>query len=203
MRDILIPTAYLAPLSVFALMAQTKGTIYIETQEHYVKQSFRNRCIIAGSNGPLSITVPIIKPQSPSVLIKDIRISNHGNWRHLHWNSLVSAYGMSPFFEYYEDDFAPFYEKKYEFLFDFNQALLELVCDEIDFHPNLAYTETYQAEVENDFRTLIHPRNKKNLPHFTPQPYYQVFSERLGFLPNLSIVDLLFNMGPESILKLL
>ena len=135
--------------------------------------------------------------------MKDIRISDHGNWRHLHWNAIESAYNSTPFFEYYKDDFRPFYEKKYEFLIDFNEELCRMVCELIDIHPTMERTSEYKMEFapgEFDFREVIHP--KKNFREVDPQPYYQVFESELGFLPNLSIIDLLFNMGPESLLVL-
>ena len=97
--------------------------IYMEREENYIKQTYRNRCVLAAANGPLTLSVPIVKPDELKCPTKDIRISDHGNWRHLHWNALVSAYNMSPFFEYYADDFAPFYERRFTFLFDFNEAL--------------------------------------------------------------------------------
>ena len=137
----------------------------------------------------------------------DIRISDHGNWRHLHWNAIESAYNHTPFFEYYKDDFRPFYEKKYEFLADFNEELCHLVCSLIDIQPVMERTSEYKtgfAPGEADFRERIHPKKDFSLedPDFSPQSYYQVFQERLGFLPTLSIIDLLFNMGPESLLVL-
>ena len=125
--------------------------------------------------------------------MRDIRISDHGNWRHLHWNALESAYNHTPFFEYYKDDFRPFYEKKYEFLVDFNEELCHLICSLIDIQPDMARTTEYRTEFTP---------NEAEDTEFSPQPYYQVFQERLGFLPNLSIIDLLFNMGPESLLVL-
>mgnify|MGYP003211808315 FL=1 len=139
--------------------------------------------------------------------MRDIRISDHGNWRHLHWNAIESAYNHTPFFEYYKDDFRPFYEQKYEFLADFNEELCHLVCSLIDLQPDMARTTGYRTEFapdETDFRERIHPKKDFSLEdtEFSPQPYYQVFQERLGFLPNLSIIDLLFNMGPESLLVL-
>ena len=121
MRPVYIATAYLGPIQQYCKMLQYPE-VRIETAENYVKQTYRNRCSIAAANGPLSLSIPIVKPDTLKCQTKDIRISDHGNWRHLHWNALVSAYNMSPFFEYYADDFAPFYEKKYEFLLDFNET---------------------------------------------------------------------------------
>ena len=147
-----------------------------------------------------------MKPDTPKCSTRDIRISDHGNWRHLHWNALESAYNHTPFFEYYKDEFRPFYEHKYEFLIDFNEALCRLVCALIDIEPCMERTSAYEAAPAHadDFRERIHPKKdfRTEDPLFRPLPYYQVFQSRLGFLPNLSIVDLLFNMGPESILVL-
>ena len=139
--------------------------------------------------------------------MKDIEISDHGNWRHLHWNAIESAYNHTPFFEYYKDDFRPFYEKKYRFLIDFNEDLRRLVCSLIDMQPAVQYTSSYQTQLPadaEDFRERIHPKKdfRQENPTFNPLAYYQVFQQRLGFLPNLSIIDLLFNMGPESLLVL-
>ena len=174
----------------------------MEREENYIKQTYRNRCVLAAANGPLTLSVPIVKPDELKCPTKDIRISDHGNWRHLHWNALVSAYNMSPFFEYYADDFAPFYERRFTFLFDFNEALRQLICGLIDLQPQVHYTDSYQPVVNHDFRESIRPRRPEPDVAFHPVPYYQVFQEKFGFLPNLSIVDLLFNMGPESLLVL-
>ena len=200
-QTVYIATAYLGPIQQYAKMVQYP-VVYLECCENYVKQTYRNRCTIAAANGPLSLSVPIIKPDSLKCLTKDIRISDHGNWRHLHWNALCSAYNMSPFFEYYADDFAPFYEKRFTFLLDFNEQLREQICSLLDITPNIRQTETYEPPVAHDFRESIQPRHPLPDPDFTPRPYYQVFQEKFGFQPNLSIVDLLFNMGPESLLYL-
>lgn len=196
-----LSTAYLGPVQQYAKLAQY-DTIYMEREENYIKQTYRNRCVLAAANGPLTLSVPIVKPNDLKCPTKEIRISDHGNWRHLHWNALVSAYNMSPFFEYYADDFAPFYERRYTFLFDFNEALRQLICELIDLQPQVRYTDSYQPTVSHDYRESIRPRHPEADVHFRPVPYYQVFQEKFGFLPNLSIVDLLFNMGPESLLVL-
>ncbi|MCD8043505.1 MAG: WbqC family protein [Tannerellaceae bacterium] len=202
MSAIYLSTAYLAPIHYYSKLYHYP-VVYIEQWENYTKQTYRNRCTIAGANGPLSLSVPIIKPETVKCLTKDIRISDHGNWRHLHWNALVSAYRMSPFFEYYADDFAPFYhEKQFDFLIDFNNTLQELICGLLDLETEIRYTETYQTEVETDFREAIRPKHAPEDPSFYLRPYYQVFQKKNGFLPDLSIVDLLFNMGPEGLLIL-
>lgn len=203
--DILLSSAYLAPVQYYTKLAQSKDKVYIEAFDNYIKQTYRNRCIIADANGPLALTIPTEKVSQEKVLMRDIRISDHGNWRHQHWNALEAAYRHTPFFLYYEDDFRPFYEKKIEFLYDFNMELTLMVCSligiEITLYPTKEYTPTSASE--DDFREIIHPKHDwKKDKSFIPQEYYQVFKRKHGFLPNMSIIDLLFNMGPESILIL-
>ena len=163
--------------------------------------------IIPTTNGPLSLTIPT--NHDISLSMKDIRISDHANWRHVHWNALLSAYGESPFFEYYQDDIRPFYEKKYEFLFDFNMETTEKMIELLDIRPKISITEAYIQSKElkeedeiKDFRDAIRP--KKPLPdaEFAPKRYYQVYEQKHGFQPNMSILDLLFNEGNEAIFYL-
>lgn len=206
MKTAYLSSAYLAPVEYYTkLLAYDK--IYIEQHDHYMKQTYRNRCTIAGPEGELALSIPTVRPDSLKCPMKDIRISDHGNWRHLHWNAIESAYNSTPFFEYYKDDFRPFYEKKYDYLADFNDALGQLICKLIDISPIVERTTEYKSEFdlnEIDFREIIHPKKDFRLtdPEFTLRPYYQVFNTRHGFIPNLSIIDLLFNMGPESLLIL-
>lgn len=161
--------------------------VKIEVHDHYQKQTVRNHCTIAGPNGVMNLTVPVVKPM-PDAEMKDVRISDHGNWRHQHWYALRSAYHSSPFFEYYEDDLAPFYERRWDFLVDFNEELMHLMCGLIDMPCHWTRTSEYMGITQDSLPSI--------------SPYYQVFQARHGFLPHLSIVDLLFNMGPESILIL-
>ena len=114
--NILLSSAYLAPVQYYTKLMPSKGKVYIEAFDNYIKQTYRNRCIIADANGPLALTIPIEKTYQEKTLMRDIRISDHGNWRHQHWNALEAAYRHTPFFLYYEDNFRPFYEKKIEFL---------------------------------------------------------------------------------------
>ena len=206
MKTIYLSSAYLAPVEYYSKL-KAFDKIYIEHHDHYVKQTYRNRCNIAGPEGVLSLSVPIIRPDTPKCAMKDIRISDHGNWRHLHWNAIESAYNNTPFFEYYKDDLRPFYENKYTFLADFNEELRCKICELMDISPVVEHTASYHTDFlpdEADYREVIHP--KKDYTEvdkdFLPKPYYQVFENRHGFLPNLSVIDLLFNMGPESVLVL-
>lgn len=195
--SILLTTAYLPPVSYFALL-YAANDVLIEQHEHYVKQTYRNRCLIAGPDGPLPLTVPVERGEGKTATC-NIRISEHGNWRHLHWNALVSAYENSPYFEYYADDFEKFYQgRTFDRLIDFNQALLQLVCDELSLSPRIALTQSYVTETDRlDFRETLRPKSPSPAC-FKVQPYWQVFQERTGFQPDLSVVDLLFNLGPES-----
>ena len=204
--DILLSSAYLAPVQYYSKLLQGGTDVaYIEAYDNYTKQTYRNRCIIADANGPLALTIPTEKTAEGKCLMRDIRISDHGNWRHQHWNALEAAYRHTPFFLYYEDDLHPFYEKKVEFLYDYNLQLTELMCSLIGIDTPLVTTTQYVHRPDEmaDFRTMISPKQAwSDDKEFCPKPYYQVFKERHGFIANLSIVDLLFNMGPESILVL-
>lgn len=210
MERLYLTTAYLAPVAYYAhLLAaeEANAEVRLEVHDHYMKQTYRNRCVIAGPNGRIDLTVPTVKPDTLKCEVKDIRISDHGNWRHLHLYALESAYGNTPYFEYYRDDFVPFYERRYEFLMDFNEALQEMICGLLDMAPCVERTVEYlpvAPEGALDLREVIHPKRDYAALDggFRVVPYYQVFQERLGFLPNLSIVDLLFNLGPESLILL-
>ena len=205
LNTVLLSSAYLPPIQYFARL-YAADQILAERCDHYVKQTYRNRTVIASSNGPLALTIPIVRTGENNQSMRDLRISDHGRWHRLHWTALVSAYEQSPYFPYYEDDFRHFYEEPYEYLIDFNDALQAKICELLmltpDIRPTTEYVKTPAPEIE-DCRDLIRPKvSFSEDARFRIVPYYQVFQSRLGFLPNLSIVDLLFNMGPESRLVL-
>lgn len=205
--DFYLSTAYLAPVQYYSKIL-AGDRIFIERSENYVKQSYRNRCNIVSANGAIPLSIPVEHNSGMKIQSKDVRIADHGNWQHMHWNAIVSAYNSSPFFEYYQDDFAPFYHQKYDFLFDFNEELRELVSGLIGLDgEKLSYTNEYKMDFssnEADFRDSIHPKKDwvGQDRNFAANRYYQVFEQRFGFIPNMSIIDLLFNMGNESILVL-
>lgn len=201
----LLTTAYLAPVQYYCKLL-SYDRVDVELCEHYTKQTYRNRCVIATAGGQQTLTVPVVTDGTGHTPIDRVRLSEHGHWRHLHWEALVSAYERSPFFEYYADDFAPFYrEGAYERLIDFNGALQALVCRLLGIDVNEHPTQRYEPHpaATDDWREAIHPKRPwQGDASFSPQPYYQVFESRHGFQPNLSIVDLLFNMGPEGLITL-
>ena len=201
MNAVLLSTTYFGPIQWYQKLYRADEA-WIEQHEHFVKQTYRSRCIIATTQGTQTLTVPVERDLLNSQSIKDIRISDHGNWRHLHWNALQSAYGESPFFEYYEDDLRPFFEKRWTFLFDFNEAIREKLCELLDICPVVRFTEKYVSDHASDYREAINPKHPAPDPDFQPRRYYQVYEAKHGFLPNLSIVDLLFNMGSEAIFYL-
>ncbi len=182
-----LPTTFFGPVLWYEQIARATEPVYIEAHENFQKQTLRTRCKIATANGVQTLTVPV----SGSGSIKDIKISDHNNWRHLHWQALASAYGSSPFFKYYADDIAPFFEKKWEFLFDYNLEIAHKMCELLDIRTEIRLTDEYKG-CTFDLRVKADCK-----------PYYQVFQSRHGFLPDLSILDLLFNMGPEAILYLM
>lgn len=203
----LLSTTYFGPIQWYQKLVRY-GTCYIERYDSFIKQTYRNRCVIATANGLQNLTIPTESPETKGtkLLERDVRISDHGAWRHLHWNALASAYGESPFFEFYADDLRPFYERRWTYLYDFNWEITLKICELLDFHPNIKPTTSYTPEGNvygiDDFRSAIRPKHPLPDTTFTTKPYYQVFAGKIGFQSNLSILDLLFNEGNEAILNI-
>lgn len=212
MSTALLSTAYFAPVQWYQKLFRYHEVV-IEQYDNYTKQTYRNRCVIAAAQGCQTLSIPVEPaPQSSAdgkILMRDVKISDHGNWRHLHWNALASAYGESPFFEYYQDDIRPFYERQWKYLIDFNMEITAKMCELLDISPSISLSQEY-LPVEaisgtssiTDFRDVIRPKHPLADDTFHPKPYWQVFAHKHGFLPNLSILDLLFNQGNEAVLWL-
>jgi hypothetical protein len=202
MTTALLQTTYFGPVQWYQKLYRYDHCL-IEQYDSYQKQTFRNRCVIASANGVQALTVPV-EHSDDKMLTKDLRVSDHNQWRRIHWNALQSAYSESPFFEYYADDIRPFFEKKYAFLIDFNEEIRQKICELIDIHPDVEYTQAFTANNSpiKDFREVIHAKHPQPDADFEPKRYWQVFQHKHGFLPNLSILDLLFCTGPEAIFYL-
>ena len=200
----LLATTYFGPVQWYQKLNQSDRCL-IERHDHFIKQTYRNRCVIATTNGLQALTVPIERFEGAHCAMLNIRISDHGSWRHLHWNALQSAYGESPFFEFYADDIRPFYERRWEFLVDFNMEITQKMCELLDIQPHITLTDAYVSAEDvgvTDYRDAIRPKNPLPDNSFQPRRYYQVYEQKHGFQPNLSILDLLFNEGPEAVLYL-
>ncbi len=200
-NGILLSTAYFAPIKYFSKLA-IYPEVFIEQHENFIKQTYRNRTVILGANGPVSLIVPVVKGREQKIKIKDLRISYDEEWQRTHWRTIFSAYNSSPFFEYYADDLEPLFRKKVTFLFDLNQQINETLLEilEIQIVPHLTKDFDKAPETFLNYREKISPKAHRNVvdPHFTAHEYTQVFSEKFGFIPDLSILDLLFNEGPSA-----
>ena len=197
---LLLSTAYLPPIQTFAHLYYDREAV-VDEGEHYVKQTYRNRCVIATASGPQTLTLPVERAAGSHAPVASLRLSAHGDWPRVHWQALVSAYEQSPYFDYYADDFQTLYRRPPAGLADFNHALLTLMLRLLDLECSLTRSSRYVTPHESmtDLRTVISPKASPGAdPRFEPRPYYQVFAARTGFLPRLSMVDLLFHMGPES-----
>lgn len=202
-RAALLSATYFGPVQWYQKLHRRRCVV--ECCDHFVKQTYRNRCVIAAANGPQTLTVPVERTDGGKTPMRDVLISDHGNWRHLHWNALVAAYGETPFFEFYADDLRPYFEHKWKYLLDFDLDITDTVCRLLDVRPDMSLSTSYTDGTDpgyDDFRDAIRPKHPLPDPSFSPQPYYQVRAARHGFLPNLSILDLLMNEGPEGIFRL-
>ena len=223
----LLPTAYFPPISYFAAIAEdmeglvrTKGedrrsipssplspsTIYIEACENYQKQSYRNRCHFYAADGKQSLSFPIAHSEGTHKhLISEVLIDYSKPWALQHKRAIISAYRTSAYFEYYQDELFAILDSKPERLLDLNTRLLEFFLDKIGIKAEIRMTENYSQNTDcEDLREVIHPKRPDNILEKLElnKPYFQVFAEKHGFIPNLSIMDLLFNEGPDSIIYL-
>lgn len=202
MESVLTHPLYLAPVPLYVHL-YAADRLVIDDVSPFVKQTYRSRAAIASESGAQQLTIPVVH-DGGRVAMRDVRISEHGNWRHQHWNAIVSAYRKSPFFEYYADDFAHFYEEKDGFLMDFNLRLHGVVSELLGLERGVEFLSArdVDAAAVSDLRNIAEPKVLASMQGVSELPYYQVFAQRNGFIPSLSIVDLLFNTGPEGLLLL-
>ena len=193
---ILLSTAYLPPIEYFASIKDAEE-VSVETEENYHKQTYRNRCYILSPSGPHWLSVPVYSGSLHKIKIKDIRIDYSKRWQQVHLRAIRSSYGSSPFFQYYYDDFENTILKNYEFLLDLNMTLFEVILKILALEKSISFTSDFlpAGNKEYDIRYKISPKNNNG---FATRKYMQVFSNENGFVPGLSIIDLIFNMGTDS-----
>jgi hypothetical protein len=196
MKIVLHPT-YFPNLAHFVAMVNAEEIVF-EMNDNFLKQTYRNRTYIYGANGKLGLNIPVVHSQKNRQKYRDVKVYNQDKWQSLHWKSILSAYRTSPFFEYYEDELQHLFTEKVDFLLDYNLKCLEAICESLQLELNTTRTETFEKIIEDkaDFRHLV---NAKKEPFYTFEEYTQVFSNKHGFIPNLSILDLLFNEGPNAL----
>jgi hypothetical protein len=194
--NILIHPTYFPNIAHFAAMAQASKVTF-EADDNFLKQTYRNRTYIYAANGKLLLNIPVIHSQKNRQKYRDVKISKDTNWQSLHWKSLCSAYSTSPFFEFYKDELEPLFHTKTDFIFDFNLKCIEAIFECIQLNVSTTKTEVFEKTVKNknDFRYLVNAKIEE--PKFAF--YNQVFGNKYGFLNNLSILDLLFNEGPNTL----
>ena len=199
MNIILHPT-YFPSIASFVAIAKAQKVTF-EVCDNYQKQTYRNRMHIYSANGKLSLTVPVIFSQKNRQLYKDILISDDTNWKDLHWKSIQSTYLGSPFFEFYQDDLEPLYSSKHKYLLDFNFKCLEVVYDCLQHPFEYSITTEYNKTINDciDYRPIVDDRKEVQQEFKT---YVQVFDDKHGFIPNLSILDLICNEGPNAMMYL-
>ncbi|MPS66847.1 MAG: hypothetical protein DI622_06240 [Chryseobacterium sp.] len=195
MTNVLLPVFYLPPISWFSVLLNPENEIVFEQFENFPKQTYRNRANIFGANGKLSLIIPI--NHNGKRELKDIEISYREDWRGLHWKSIKTAYQSSPYFEFYEDKLKKIFDLKEKNLLDFNLKALEIVQNilktEKAYSLNTEYIKNPEAV---NFREKF---SAKQPSAFEMDEYYQTFSDKLGFIQDLSILDLICNKGPESL----
>jgi hypothetical protein len=195
-NKILLSTAYLPPVEYFSHILEAEE-ILIEREENYLKQTYRNRCYILSADGPLSLTVPVYMGSFHKTPVKEIRIDYSKRWQQVHLGAITSSYNSSPYFVYYFENIEKIILTGHKFLLDLNMYLLQALIGLLKISASPSYTTHFMPEEgeRNDFRYAITPKRKSA---YTPKKYLQVFSQPGLFNPGLSIIDLVFNTGPEA-----
>lgn len=198
--SLLIEPHYWGSISYFSSILKA-DEIDWDIHSNFQKGTYRNRCKIMGPNGLLSLSIPLQKGKNQHTVFKDVKISYAESWRKDHWQSLMTSYRRSAYFEYFEDELAPIYEREFTFLKDLNAATFEVVQKILNLNLKVKNTENYIPKGSYsgiDARDWIHPNPNKMYASIAIQPYQQVFMDRMEFLPDLSILDVLFNVGPKA-----
>ena len=196
-EKILISTSYLPPVEYFSLISLADD-VFVEREENYLKQTYRNRCYILSAHGPQLLSVPVYLGSLHKIPVKDIRIDYSKRWQQVHLRAMIASYNSSPYFEFYFENIEKIISKNHDFLLDMNTELTESVLEIFKIKKTLYYTTNFEpiGDIEYDFRYKITPKEESN---FATREYFQVFSKGQGFVPGLSIIDLIFNTGPGAV----
>lgn len=191
--DQFFPLLYFGPTAYYRMLAQQENA-FLVTQDRYSKQTLRNRCSIYGANGKIQLSIPVERPHGKQTLVCESLISYAEPWQQIHWRSIKSAYGRTPYFEYFEDKFEALYQEEIKYLYEFleksNQIVLDLLkIKKPEFYLNAADVEMQKA-LDSKCEVEFYP---------TSTPYYQIFEDRHGFIPNLSVLDWIFQSGPKIV----
>ncbi|MCX6321367.1 MAG: WbqC family protein [Bacteroidia bacterium] len=194
---ILVSTAYLPPVEYVSLISRA-DEVLVEREENYLKQTYRNRCYILSAHGTQLLSVPVYLGSLHKTPVKDIRIDYSKRWQQVHTGAMTASYNSSPYFEFYFENIEKIISKNHEFLLDLNMELIETLLEILKMKKTISYTTNFEpvGEMENDFRYKIAPKEESP---FTLKEYFQVFNNGEGFVPGLSIIDLVFNMGTEAV----
>jgi hypothetical protein len=195
--EVYLSTAYLPPAYYFSLINRA-DKVLIEHEENYIKQTYRNRCYILSADGPHSLSVPVYQGSLHKTHIKDIRIDYSKRWQQVHLRAITAAYSASPYYDFYFDRIESIISGNSEFLIDLNMKLTEIILEILKIWKPIMYTTRFNTVgfSENDFRYNITPKNK---PEVSSKKYIQVFNQGEGFIDGLSILDLIFNVGPDAL----
>ena len=191
---VILPSAYMGSVSYFAQLL--RGDYVIDTGEHFIKRSQRNRAVILSANGPLALTVNVEHANTPRRPMRDVRIDYSKRWQHRHWVSIVSAYRSAPYFDYYAPAIEPFYRRVWRYLLDYNMEYTAALLRMLGGTGPLRVSESYVEAADGD--TDLRPRHSEG-PTGPVEPYIQVFSDRMPFVPDLSVLDLVMCEGPAAI----
>jgi len=196
METTYLSTAYFPPIEYFYHILESEN-IVIDNWETYKKQTYRNRCNIYSEKGLMPLTIPVTKPQGNGTKTNDILIADIDKWKGNHWKTIETAYMNSPFYEYYKEEIYKEFIKQYNKLTDFNNSLLKVILKLLEIDKQINYSESFikPNTFPNDYRFKISPKVSNNLIF---DEYIQVFADRNGFIENMSILDLIFNLGPEA-----
>ncbi len=200
MSAVILSTAYFPPISYFVAIL-SYDTVFIEAYENYQKQSYRNRAYIAGPNKKQSLNIPVIRLNGNHTTIKDIKLDNSSHWKQQHWHSIKTAYNSSPFLMYYEDEIKAVFYKDHEYLWELNWELILLLLELLQIDNKVSETSLFEINPDDitDYRFVIHPKKETIIKdQLINNTYYQVFEEKHGFIEDLSVLDLLFNLGPDA-----